>query len=168
MPTSVLIAELVNPINLTVNEELKGARAAARALGRELLVVGASTRHEIAFAFEAISRSQAGGLVVWQEAFLYDQLQEIVGLAAIHRITAVYAWRQFVESGGLMSYGAVVPVLYRQLGTYAARILNGERPEELPVIQPTAFELLINLKTAKALGLTIPPTLLARADEVIE
>jgi putative tryptophan/tyrosine transport system substrate-binding protein len=168
VPTSVLIAELVNPINRTVNEELKDARAAARALGRELLVVGASTRHEIAFVFEAISRSQAGGLVVWQEAFLYDQLQEIVGLAAIHRIPAVYAWRRFVESGGLMSYGAVVPVVYRQLGTYAARILNGERPEELPVIQPTAFELLINLKTAKALGLTIPPSLLARADEVIE
>jgi len=89
VPTSVLIAELVNPINRVVDEELKEARAAARALGRELLVVGASTRHEIAFAFEAISRSQAGGLVVWQEAFLYDQLQEIVGLAAIHRIPAV-------------------------------------------------------------------------------
>jgi len=168
VPPSALIAELVNPSNRVVDEEVRAAEVAARALGRELLVVGASAKNEIALAFETISRRQAAGLVVWQEALFLEQRQEIVALAARHRVPTVYPGRRFVENGGLMSYGPVGSEFYRQVGIYAARILNGERPAEMPVIQPAVFELLINLKTAKELGLTIPPKLLARADEVIE
>jgi putative ABC transport system substrate-binding protein len=131
-------------------------------------VVPASTAGEIDAGFESMTRQGAGGLVVWQEAFLESRRDQIVALAQRQRLPAIYPIRQFPEIGGLISYGANTSETYRQVGIYTGRILKGEKPADLPMQQATKFELVINLRTAKALGIGIPPMLLAVADEVIE
>jgi len=170
VPQSAPVALLVNPTNrlLSVSAELDLSQEAARSLGRELVVLEAGSEGEIDAAFETLARRGARGLVVWQEGYLNSRRQQIVALAARRAIPTVYPWRIAVEAGGLMSYGADLRDEYRQVGIYTGRILKGAKPAELPVLQPTKFELVINLKTAKTLNLTIPPTLLALADEVIE
>ena len=168
LPKSAPVALMVNATNRLAAAESKIAEEAARALGRELIVVPASTAGEIDAGFESMTRQGAGGLVVWQEAFLESRRDQIVALAQRHRLPAIYPIRQFPEIGGLISYGANTSETYRQVGIYTGRILKGEKPADLPMQQATKFELVINLRTAKALGIGIPPMLLAVADEVIE
>jgi putative tryptophan/tyrosine transport system substrate-binding protein len=168
VPTATKIAYLANPTNPIAEAELKAALSMARALSIQLHVLNASTDHELDAAFAAFGELHAGGLVVAGEPFFDSQRDRLVALSARHAIPACYAWREYVTVGGLMSYGTSLRGSYRQAGIYAGRILKGEMPADLPVEQPTKFELLINLKAAKALGISVPPTLLARADEVIE
>jgi putative ABC transport system substrate-binding protein len=168
MPVADGIAYLLNPSNPSSEIESKGALAAARALGIELHVLNASTEYELDTAFAAVAKLRAGALVVSGEPFFDSQRDRLVALSARHAIAAVYAWREYVLAGGLMSYGTDLPDSYRQGGIYAGRILKGEKPANLPVMQPTKFHLALNLKTAKALSLDVSPTLIARAGEVIE
>jgi putative ABC transport system substrate-binding protein len=148
--------------------ELQDPRAAAAALKQKLLVLVASTTDEIDVQFSSLDREPADAMLVTTSPLFVTRAGQIVALAARHRIPAIYARREFAEAGGLMSYGANVADGYREAGRYAGRILNGEKPADLPVIQPTKYELVINLKTAKALSLEFPRLLLAFADEVIE
>jgi putative ABC transport system substrate-binding protein len=139
-----------------------------RAVGQKFLVVSPSNDEEIDEAFAKLTQARAGALMVNPDSFFLGRRANIVALAARHAMPTLYYAREFPDSGGLMSYGANFAAMYRQGGDYVGRILKGAKPTDLPVVQPTKFELVINLKTAKALGLTVPPTLLARADEVIE
>jgi putative tryptophan/tyrosine transport system substrate-binding protein len=148
--------------------QLSEVQAAARATGHELRVLNVSTDAEIDEAFSNLVKTGVGGLVVGGNPFLNGRRNRLIALAAREAIPAVYEARESTIAGGLMSYGPSITDVYRQLGVYAGRILKGEKPSDLPVLQPAKFELLLNLRTAKALGLEIPPTLLARADEVIE
>jgi putative ABC transport system substrate-binding protein len=168
MPRAPVIALLVNSKLPEAARTLSDAQEAARALGLHLLVLNASTPGEINAAFAALVEKRAGALLVSGDAYLTTRRQQIVSLAAYVAIPAMYPNREFVMEGGLMSYGNDTIEAYRRAGLYAARILRGEKPADLPVDQATKFEFLINLKTAKVLGLEVPPTLLARADEVIE
>jgi putative ABC transport system substrate-binding protein len=168
MPTVGLIGYLLNPSDQMSEIESKGALAAARTLGIELRVLYARSESELETALPAVAKPPAGALVVSGEPFFDSQRERIVDLASLHGIAAVYAWREYLLAGGLISYGTDLPDSYRQAATYVGRILKGEKTATLPVVQPTKFELVINLKTAKALGLTIPDKLLALADEVIE
>ena len=168
LPKSVSFAFLVNPSNPNGVGLAKSIQQAARAIGRELIILGAATRPEIENAFAEMGRQHIGGLVVWQESYFTSERGLIVSLAERHTIPAIYGPRQFAESGGLMSYGPNRNELSRLIGVYAGKILQGTKAADLPVMQPTKFELVLNLKTAKALGLDVPATLLARADEVIE
>lgn len=165
---SAPVALLVNPTNRLVDAERKLAQEAARALGRELILVGAGTESEIDAAFETLTQRGAGGLAVWQEAYLTGRRHQIMALAQRHRIPTIYPGRLYTEAGGFMSYGANPSEAYRQVGIYVGKILKGASPADLPVLQPTNYELVINLKTAKELGVEIPPKLLALADEVID
>jgi putative ABC transport system substrate-binding protein len=165
---SAPVAILVNPTNRNAGAELKLAGEAARALGRDLIGVQAGTESEIDAGFTSMVQQGAAGLVVWQEAFFESMRDKIVALAQRYRLPAIYPIRQFPEIGGFISYGTNTSESYHQVGIYVGRILHGEKAADLPVVQPTKFELIINLKPAKTLGLEIPPTLLARADEVIE
>jgi putative ABC transport system substrate-binding protein len=170
VPQARVIALLVNPNNPTFTERLIRDRLqeAARVKGVKLAIVEASTESEIDAAFASLVRLQAGGLVVSPDNFLGSRREQLLALAARHAVPAMYSWRETVAAGGLISYGTSLPAVYRQTGVYVGRILKGEKPADLPVQQPTTFELVINLKTAKALGLTIPQSILTRADEVIE
>ena len=163
-----MIAVLVNPHNSTTGGVIRDVQEAARAKGVQLHVLKASTESEIDAAFASLVQLHAGVLVVSGDAFFTSRRDQLAALASRHAVPAIYPLRQFPVAGGLISYGPSLIVIWRQAGIYAGRILKGEKPADLPVQQPTTFELVVNLKTAQALGLTIPPTILARADEVIE
>jgi putative ABC transport system substrate-binding protein len=168
-PKSTAIAMLIDPHAADFAPEERQAKDAARALGRDLLVVKAGTAPELEAAFATISRARPGALLVGGGAFLSrSQHRQLVAFAARQALIAIYQLREAAVAGGLMSYGTSQPDTYRQAGVYAARILKGEKPADLPVVQPTKFEFVINLKTAKTLGLAIPSGVLAIADEVIE
>jgi putative ABC transport system substrate-binding protein len=168
VPTPAVIAMLVNPTSPYVESETKDVVGSAHVLGRQVLVLNAATPPEIDAAFVTLVRRKAGAVLVSSDPFFDSQRDTLVALAARHRIPAIYQWSEFATIGGLVSYGTSINDAYRQAGVYSARILKGAKPAELPVLQPTKFDLVINLKTAKALGLTIPPSLLQRADQVIE
>ena len=168
VPNVTRVAVLWNPTNPGNTHQLRGAEAAAAASGVRLLPVEARAPAEIDRAFVAMARERAGALLVVLDVIFYDQRKRITALAAKNRLPAVYPYSVFAEAGGLMSYAASRSDLYRQTAVYVDKILKGAKPSDLPVEQPTKFELVINLKTAKALGLTIPPSLLGRADQVIE
>ena len=140
----------------------------AHAKGAQLATVKAGSESEIDAAFATLVQRQADAVVVQPNVFFFSQREQLVALASRHAIPAIYEWREFVAGGGLISYGASLTTTFRQLGSYAGKILNGAKPADLPVQQPTKFELVLNLKTAKALGLVVPQSILARADEVIE
>ena len=168
VPQARVIGLLVNPDSPQTERVLRGMQEAARAKGIQLLVVKASTGSEIDAAFAALSQQAPGALVVQADPFFNSRREQLVALAAHYRVPAIYEGRQFAMAGGLISYGASLTAVYRQLGIYAGKVLQGAKPADLPVQQPTAFDLVINLKTAEALGLTIPRTMLDLANEVIE
>jgi putative ABC transport system substrate-binding protein len=168
VPKAETVAVLQDPNFAEHDAETREIEEAARTLGQKIIIFKAGREEEIDSAFSAIMRSGAGALHVGAGPFINSRRSQLVGLAAFHAIPASYFIAGFVEAGGLMSYGASQTDAYRRAGTYVARILKGEKPGELPVELPTNFELTINLRTAKALGLTVPPSLLARADQVIQ
>jgi len=168
VPTATVIGGLTNPNNPISEPQVKELQAAARTHGRQLLVLEASIESDFAAAVAAIDRQHVDALLVAGDPFFDDRRTQLVSLAALHKVPASYIRREFVAEGGLLSYGPDVPDAFRQAGIYAGRILKGEKPAELPVMQPTKFEMAINLKTAKALGLATPQSVLLRADEVIE
>ena len=168
VPNATTIAMLVNPNYPATSAEVRDVQAAARSIGLEIDLLPASTSREIDAALATFVRKRPDALFVGGDPFLLGQRDQIASLAAHHAVPTTYPQREYVDAGGLMSYGTSVPKGYRQAGLYAGRILRGTKPAELPVLQPTNLELAINLKTAKALGLDVPPALLAIADEVIE
>ena len=168
MPQVVAIAYLMNPSNPNAEFELQAAQTAARSLGLEMLVLRAGTERELDTALATTAQQRAGALLVASDTFFVGRREQVVTLAARHQLPAIYYLREFAEAGGLMTYGNSLPDVYRHVGVYVGRILKGEKPADLPVVQSTKFELIVNLKTAKALGLDIPPNFLTLADEVIE
>jgi putative ABC transport system substrate-binding protein len=168
VPQVGMIALLVNQNDANAERIIKDVQAAARAKGVQLHVLKAGSESEIDAAFAALVQLQAGGLVVGTDPYFFSRREQLVALASRHAVPAIYEWREFAAVGGLISYGSSLTAVYRQDGIYAGKILNGAKPADLPVEQPTKFELVVKLKTAKALGLTIPPAILARVDEVIE
>ena len=168
VPQAGMIALLVNPISPPTEHMMPAVQEAARAKGVQLHILNASTESEIDAAFASLVQRQAGALVVSADPFFFYRREQIVALAARHAVPAIYDFREFATAGGLISYGTSLPADLRQVGIYTGKILKGAKPADLPVLQPTTFELVINLKTAKALGLTIPASILSRADEVIE
>jgi len=168
LPHAKTAAVLVNPNNPTAEIRLNDIQTAARSVGQEINILNASTIRDIDAAFAKLAQMRADALLVASDPFFFTRAAQLVVLAARHAIPSLYSRREFAAAGGLMSYTANYDESYRLLGAYAARILKGEKPGDLPIQRPTRFELVINLSTAKALGLEIPPTLLARADEVIE
>jgi putative ABC transport system substrate-binding protein len=171
LPTTSVVAVLVNPINYsgTIEADLKQIRSAAQALGVQTVhILQASTEADLELAFSKLVQLRASGLVISADTFFSGQSQQLAALAFRHTVPTVSPYREFVTAGGLMSYGASITDLYRLVGVYVGRILKGEKPADLPVQQASKLDLVLNLKTASALGLKVPPTLLARADEVIE
>ena len=168
VPQAKVIALLVNPNNVNTESVIRYAQDAARTKGVQLPVLRAGTEGEIDAAFASLAQLQADGLVVAGDQFFTQQREQVVALASRYSVPATYDLRGFTAAGGLINYGQDNRTVPRQAGVYAGRILKGEKPADLPVQQPTAFELVVNLKTAKALGLTVPPSILARATEVIE
>ncbi len=168
VPQARVIAVLVNPNGPEGESTIRDAQEAARAKGLQLLIPKATAESEIDAAFASLVRLRAGALIVGADPFFFSRREQLVALAARHAVPTIYFLRDFVDAGGLISYGPSIKDVYRQVGIYAGRILKGAKPADLPVEQPTKFELVISLKTARALGLTVPQTLFARADEVIE
>jgi putative ABC transport system substrate-binding protein len=167
VPKAATIAALFEP-SVRTNTVLRDARSAAAALGQKLLVLEATTAEEVDAQFARLDQEPADAMLVMGNPFLHTRAEQILALAARHRIPAIYIRREFAEAGGLMSYGFNVAEVYRELGRYGGRILNGEKPADLPIIQPTKFELVINLKVAKAINFEFPPLVRALADEEIE
>lgn len=167
-PKASTIGILVNPTNPDAEIETRDAQIAAQALGRKLLVVKASTENDFEAAFATLVAQGAGAFTIGGDPFFDSQRERIIALAARHRMPAIYLLRIYPMAGGLMSYGTSLSDAYRQQGVYVGRILKGIKPADLPVIQPTKFEFVLNLKIAKALGLEVPPSLLTIADDVIE
>jgi putative tryptophan/tyrosine transport system substrate-binding protein len=168
VPTAIVIAFLVNPNNPIAEAETKSAEDGGRTLGLQMHVLNASTENEIDTAFAILVQQRTDALLVAADPLFIDRKEQLVALAARHAVPAIYFDREFPALGGLMAYGTDYAASYRQAGIYTGRILKGEKPADLPVMQPTKFELVINLKTAKALALTVPLTLQVAADEVIE
>jgi len=166
--SAITIAMLVNPNDTWAQAQIAHTRSAARELGQELIVLNASAESEFNAAFSTMSNRRVGALLVVASPLFVNRADQLVALAAGHALPAMYFRRELAEAGGLMSYGSSTTEMYGQMGIYAGKILNGTKPADLPVTQPTKFELILNLKTAKALGLDFPPRLLAIADEVIE
>jgi putative tryptophan/tyrosine transport system substrate-binding protein len=168
VPAATVIAVLVNPTTPDTETLVRDLQAAARTLGLQLQLLHASTERDFDTVFATLVQLRAGALVIGNDTFFRDRSEQLAALALRHAVPAIFPDHVFAAAGGLMSYGGSTLNIYRIAGTYTGRILKGERPSDLPVQQPTKFELVINLKTAKALGLTIPETLLAIADQVIE
>jgi putative ABC transport system substrate-binding protein len=168
VPQTRMIGLLVNPNNASTERLIQNMQEAARAKGVQLLILKAGGESEFESAFASMIHLHAGALVVSADPFFLSQREQLVALASHHAVPAIYEWRESVTAGGLISYGPSLASVDRQAGIHAGKILNGAKPADLPVEQPTRFELVINLKTAKSLGLTVPPSILARADEVIE
>ena len=168
VPQTAAFTVLVNPQFPESERQVKDVQQAAQLLNLQVEILRATTEREIGVAFDTVARRRLSALVVAADPFFDTRRQKFVSLAAQHAVPTMYQVREFVEAGGLVSYGIDFSDVYRQVGVYVGRILHGARPADLPVVQPSRFEFVINLKTAKALGLTIPPSLLARADQVIE
>jgi putative tryptophan/tyrosine transport system substrate-binding protein len=168
VPAVARVAVLINPTNITSSAVRGDLEPAAGALGVQIQFYDASTNREIDAAYAALTRERPDALFVAPDGFFVSRRVQLTALAARHALPAAYAEREFVEAGGLMNYGTNVNDMFRQVGAYAGRILKGAKPADLPSVQATKFELVINLQTARLLGLEVPPTLLARADEVIE
>jgi putative ABC transport system substrate-binding protein len=168
VPQARVIALLVNPNNRSAERQTQDGQGAARARGLQLHILKAAAEGEIDAAFASLVQLHAGALVIAGDPFFYSRSEQLLALAARRAIPAIYIRREQAASGGLVSYGPIPTAMFRQVGVYAGKILEGAKPADLPVEQPTRFELVINMKTAKALGLTVPQSLLARADEVIE
>ena len=168
VPQARLIAMLVNPTNPSAETDIEDVQKAAAAVGQRIFLLRAISDQDIVTAFETVVQRQANALLVAHDPIFLSRRDQFVALAARHAIPAIYEFREFVAAGGLMSYGTRITDNYRLGGTYAGRILKGAKPADMPVQQPTKFELVINLRTANVLGLDVPATLLARADEVIE
>ncbi len=168
VPQARVIALLMNPNDPRAEGLIRDMQEVARTKGVQLQILKAATESEIDSAFPTLVRLHAGALLVFPDPFFGTRREQLSALTSRHAVPAIYGWREFTAAGGLISYGASIAALYRQAGIYAGRILKGEKPADLPVQQPTKFELVINLKTAKALGLTVPQSMLMRADEVIE
>jgi putative ABC transport system substrate-binding protein len=168
VPKAAVIAFLGNPNNPSMQDQLKERQEAARAIGLKIAPVAVASVADLDAAFAAIGQQQYGALLIAADPFFFGQRDKLAALALRHAMPAMHGRREFAEAGGLISYGTSLADTYRQVGIYTGRILKGEKPADLPVVQSSKFELVINLKTAKALGLTIPPGLLAIADDVIE
>jgi putative tryptophan/tyrosine transport system substrate-binding protein len=168
VPTAIILAFLVNPNNSNAQPDTRVAHAAAARFGQQLVVLSARTENDIDAAFAILVQRRASALLVNTNSFFLTRRNQIAAQAARHVVPTIHDLREYTAAGGLVSYGTNLADAYRQGGTYVGRILKGEKPASLPVVQPTKFDLVINLKTAKALDLEIPPTVLARSDEVIE
>src|SRR5262249_1861151 len=168
VPNAAVIAVLVNPKNRNAEPDTNEVGAAVRAAGQKLIVLRASTAAEFDDAFASLVAEKANALIVTADGIFTDGRERLAALAVRYPVPRIFQWRELVRSGGLISYPASLADASRQLGVYAGRILKGTKPGDLPVMQPTKFDLVINLRAAKAIGLEVPPTLLARADEVIE
>ena len=163
-----MVALLVNPNNESADRVIRNVQEAVRTKGLQLHVLKVSSESEIDTAFDSLVQLHAGALVVGADPFLSSRREQLLALASRHAVPSIYAWREFADTGGLISYGASLTTAYRLVGTYAGKVLKGANPADLPIQQPTTFELIINLKTANELGLTVPQSMLMRADEVIE
>jgi putative ABC transport system substrate-binding protein len=168
VPTAATIAVLVNPNYSPAKNQLQDVQEAAARLGVQVLVLRANVEADFDAVFADLVRQRAGALLVCSSPFFFNRRQQLVVLAARHAVPAIYEWREFTAAGGLMSYGTNLNDAYRQIGVYAGRILKGEKPADLPILQSTKFEFVLNLSTAKALGIEVSPNLAARADEIIE
>ncbi len=168
VPKADVIALLVNPNDANAERMIRDVQEASRLKGLQLHILRADSEGEIETAFASLVQLHAVGLLVGPDAFFLSRRDQLVALASRQTVPAIYPWRELAAAGGLISYGAGLSAIYRQVGIYAGRILKGAKPADLPVQQPTTFELVVNLNTAKALGLAVPPSILARADEVIE
>jgi len=168
VPQAAIIAVLLNPTNPDADLQSRDLQVAATAIGQQLRIFNASSESDLDAAFATLVQRRTDALLVGNDVFFTNRREQIVALAARHAVPTIYAFRQFAESGGLMSYSTNLVEVYRQVGLYVGRILKGEKPADLPVVQPTKFELVINLKTAKTLGIKISDNLLSLADEVIE
>jgi putative ABC transport system substrate-binding protein len=168
VPSAATIALLANPNSPQADAQFADVEAASRTFGQQVVILKASSDSDIDQAFAALSQRRVSALLVSADPFLLSRRNQIVALVARHNVPAMYEWRQFAEADGLMSYGVDLVDAYRQAGVYVAKILNGAKPADLPILQPTKFEFVINLKTAKKMGLDLPAKLLALADDVIE